>query len=71
MIRFVTSHADWLEEILFILFGVIILLAVSALIIMPWRRKITEIETESQLPVPRFEPRRNGRGSFYPWIPVA
>ena len=71
MFRFVTSHAGWLEEILFILFGVVILMAMCALIMTPWLRKTAEPETDDQLPAPRFDPLRNGRGTLYPWISIA
>jgi hypothetical protein len=71
MLHFGTSQVGWLQEILLILAGMICLFLVSALIMAPGNRRGDIEESLTSLQDPPFDPRRNGRGTFYPWIPVA
>ena len=49
----------------------ILLFAFSGLIMMIQKRQEKTIEPSESPQEPVFEPRRNGKGTFYPWVPVA
>ena len=71
MLPFVASQAEWLQELLLIVTGMLVLFAFGAMVMAPWRRR-TQMGQSPETPAgPAFDPRKNGRGTFYPWIPVA
>ncbi|MFH1012050.1 MAG: hypothetical protein V1784_12560 [bacterium] len=71
MIHFGTSQAEGLQEILFIAVGMVVLFLFCALIMFPGSRRGPLDEPSMAAGGPTFEPRKNGRGTFYPWVPVA
>jgi hypothetical protein len=71
MLRFVHQQAGWFQELLFILAGMICLLALTALVIAPRRHDLPTGESDTLSPESSFDPRKNGRGTFFPWVPVA
>ena len=71
MVRVVTSQAEGLQELLLIVFGMVFVFAFGALIMAPRGRRIETAEPPGSPAEPPFDPRKNGRGAFYPWIPVA
>lgn len=71
MLGFVHQQAGWLQELLFIVAGLICLFSLTALVIGPRRRGSWMNEVDTFPTEPPFDPRKNGRGTFFPWVPVA
>ncbi|MBM3324908.1 MAG: hypothetical protein FJY66_04505 [Calditrichaeota bacterium] len=71
MIRFGTPRAEGLEEILLIVAGMVVLFLLCALIMFPGGRPDRLEEPPMAAGEPLLDPRKNGRGTFYPWIPIA
>ena len=71
MLRFAASPPGWFEELLFILAGMVCLFALTALIMAPGKHGLRMDESQTCSAEPSFDPRKNGRGTFFPWVPVA
>lgn len=71
MLHFATPPVGWLQELLLIVTGMLLLFAFGAMVMAPWRRG-REMGQSAETPAGlAFDPHKNGRGTFYPWIPVA
>ncbi len=71
MLRLAASQPSWFQELLFILAGTVCLFALTALIMAPRKHGLQTDESQTYSREPSFDPRKNGRGTFFPWLPVA
>lgn len=71
MLHLATSQAGWLQELLLIAVGMLAIFAFGAAVLAP-RVGRTQMGQSPETPAESaFDPRKNGRRTFYPWIPVA